>query len=381
MYYILFFRKINIFEWKTLLFSVLHYTRIGEHERVAANAQDRTIERHLLQHRPADVRSLRDNRAGQLRFRQDPCHPEGFLCNRIACSDTDNMVESFLWLGVLKKRIEVDATINSIVANELKRINRREEDLRRQAHKETPKWKTELKEKVPEKVYASLRIVFRKAFEIIFEKGTGIIEKTYKKDELSKDYQMRDFSIALNSRKDYFWLNARSDLNSLTTLLASAAEGVGLGALGIGMPDIILFTSIVLRGCYETALRYGFTYDTPEEKYFILAILECSLLKGEAWDACNERVNAMIHSPHIPTEAEMKAQMQHTADAFAVDMLVSKFIQGIPVVGVVGGLTNPIYYRKIQFYVRLKYQKRFLMKKSAYCCESAPHKCSFLSTP
>ena len=75
---------------------------------------------------------------------------------------------------------------------------------------------------------------------------------------------MRDFSIGINSQKDYFWLNARSDLNSLTTLLASAVEGVGLGALGIGMPDIVLFTSVVLRGCYETALRYGFTYDTPE---------------------------------------------------------------------------------------------------------------------
>lgn len=80
---------------------------------------------------------------------------------------------------------------------------------------------------------------------------------------------------------------------------------------------------------------------------------------------CNERANAMLRSPLIPTEAELKEQMQHTADAFAVDMLVSKYVQGIPVVGVVGGLTNPLYYRKIQLYVRLKYQKRFLMKKSA----------------
>lgn len=245
------------------------------------------------------------------------------------------------------------------------RIARREEELRRQAHKEPPKWKTELKMKVPEKVYESLRIVFRKTFEIIFEKGTGMIEKTYKKDELSKNFQMRDFSIELNNRKDYYWLNARSDLNSLTTLLASAVEGVGLGALGIGMPDIILFTSVVLRDCYETALQYGFSYDTPEEKYFILTILEGSLLKGEAWDVCNERANILLQSPHIPTEAEMKEQMQHTADAFAAKMLVSKFIQGIPVVGAVGGLTNPMYYRKTQLYVRLKYQKRFLMTKSA----------------
>ena len=128
----------------------------------------------------------------------------------------------------------------------------------RQAHREAPKWKTELKAKVPEKVYESLRVVFRKAFEIIFEKGTGMIEKTYRKEELSKDFRMRDFSIGLNSRKEYFWLNARSDLNSLATLLASAVEGVGLGALGIGMPDIVLFTSAssaaVMRLRCDTAL-------------------------------------------------------------------------------------------------------------------------------
>ncbi len=213
---------------------------------------------------------------------------------------------------------------------------------------------------MPEKVYESLRVVFRKAFGIIFEKSTGIIEKTYNKEDLSKGFQMLDYSIEINSKKDYFWLNVRSDLNNLTALLASTVEGVGLGSLGIGMPDIVLFIFVVFRDCYATALRYGFTYDKPEEKYFILTVLEGALLKGAEWDACNERVNAMLHSLHVPSEAEMKEQLQHTADAFATDMLVSKFVQGIPVVGAVGGLANPVYYRKIHRYVRLKYQKRFL---------------------
>ena len=208
---------------------------------------------------------------------------------------------------------------------------------------------------MPEKVYESLRVVFRKAFEIIFEKGTGMIEKTYRKEELSKDFRMRDFSIGLNSRKEYFWLNARSDLNSLATLCVvtqiKTVENDGYDA--------------VQRVLVAPVNKFYFHYDTPEEKYFILTILEGSLLKGEAWDACSERVNALLVSPHIPTEREMKEQLQYTADAFAIDMMVSKFIQGIPVLGVVGGLANPVYYRKLQQYVRLKYQKRFLMAKSA----------------
>lgn len=251
-----------------------------------------------------------------------------------------------------------------IVSRELKRIARREGDLRRLAYRDPPKWKAELEKKVPEKLYDSLRSVFRKAFEIIFEKGTGLIEKTIKKEDLSKDFQMRDLSVELNSLKDYYLQNVRSELGSLTALLASTVEGVGLGALGIGMPDIVLFTSVVLRGCYEAALQYGFTYDSPEEKYFILTLLEGSLLKGSAWDQCSERADELIRSSRTPTEAQMKEQLQRTSDAFALDMLVSKFIQGIPLVGMVGGLTNPLYYRKIQRYVRLKYQKRFLLAKS-----------------
>ena len=112
--------------------------------------------------------------------------------------------------------------MGNMVEKELKKLARREEELRRQAHREEPRWRAELKTKVPEKVYASLRTVFRKAFEIIFEKGTGIIERTLKRDELTKDYRMRDLSVGLESKKDYHWLNARSDLSGLTALLASA---------------------------------------------------------------------------------------------------------------------------------------------------------------
>ncbi len=259
---------------------------------------------------------------------------------------------------------EKGTMMGNIVSRELKRVFRTEEELRRQAYKERFKWKAELEAKVPEKVFESLRIVFRKAFEIILEKGTGIIEKTYNKDELSKDFLVRDYSVGLNSRKDYFLLNARSELSSLAALLASTVEGVGLGALGIGIPDIVLFISVILRDCYETALRCGFEYDTPEEKYFILAVLEGSLLKSEAWDACNERVDGMLTSLSAPSDGEMKAQMQRTADAFAVEMLAAKFVQGIPVVGIVGGLTDPLYYRKIRRYVHVKYKKRYLLTKT-----------------
>ena len=43
-------------------------------------------------------------------------------------------------------------------------------------------------------------------------------------------------------------------------------------------------------------------------------------------------------------------------------MLLLKFIQGLPVVGLIGGAANPVYYRKVMRYVQLKYHKRYLLE-------------------
>ena len=58
-----------------------------------------------------------------------------------------------------------------------------------------------------------------------------------------------------------------------------------------------------------------------------------------------------------------KSEIEDTSKVFATDMLVLKLIQGLPVVGVVGGVFNPVYYNKIMNYVRLKYHKRYLLGK------------------
>ena len=220
------------------------------------------------------------------------------------------------------------------IDRELMRISRAEEKLRSNAFKDDSKWKALLESKVPEKVLVNLQAVFKKAFEIIFDKGTGLIEKTYKKEELEKGFLVRDYALDLEMRqKDLFMLNASAEMSGLVSLAASAVEGIGLGALGM------------------------------EEKYFILTVLEGSLLKKEAWDTCSSLVDEMMVSLPTPAVEELQSQIRHTSDAFAFDMLLTKFIQGIPLVGIVGGLSNPLYYRKILSYVKLKYKKRYILSK------------------
>lgn len=61
-----------------------------------------------------------------------------------------------------------------------------------------------LAEKVPEKLQGTLDSAFAKAFGMIFEKGTGIIEKTFKKDELRKIDDMLIAYIEQNEVPDNY---------------------------------------------------------------------------------------------------------------------------------------------------------------------------------
>lgn len=112
-------------------------------------------------------------------------------------------------------------------------------------------------------------------------------------------------------------------------------------------------------------MKYGFGYETPEEKMFILKMLEAAMVTGENWAGLNKEINICIEQAVqvMPTEEEVRRQMEKTADAFATDMLVTKFIQGMPIVGIIGGAMNPVYYRRVMAYVQLKYRKRYLLHK------------------
>lgn len=252
------------------------------------------------------------------------------------------------------------------VERELEQIAKEETRLLRQAEKYVPaRWKETLESKIPEKVYDNLRKAFCRAFELIFEKGTPLIEKTYQKEELEKEFQVRDFAVDLKKdRRELRKMKSRIGQNNLANIAVSTAEGVGLGVLGIGLPDIVLFVSMILRGTYETALQYGFAYDTPGEKLWILKLLECSMQNGEGWIACNEEIDRMLRQEFAdPDSDELKKQIRSAADAFAVDMLLAKFIQGLPLAGIAGGLANPVYYNRILKFVQMKYRKRYLLKK------------------
>jgi len=240
---------------------------------------------------------------------------------------------------------------------------------RRAAMKRTQRGYMEaLKRKIPEKAREKLEWAFCKAFGAVFEYGDGVLDKTYAREKEGLRFIARDLGFVMDG--DSTALRKFSDIGAASdslNMLLTTVEGVGLGALGIGMPDIVLFVGMLLRGVREASAQFGRDSDSESEKLLTLCMLEAAMLSGEDWVEKDNAVEHMLACPEsVPTApGAAEQQLQRTAAAFATDLLVLKFVQGMPIVGLVGGLSNPVYYRKVMSYVRLKYERAYIMEAMA----------------
>lgn len=178
---------------------------------------------------------------------------------------------------------------------------------------------------------AALEMAFCKAFFMIFEKGTGIIERSYNKESLGEDYEIQNYAVKVKgTRCQLRRMNTHAQMAGLGNMAAATAEGID--------------------------------YHLPKERMMILKMMEAAVSKGKKWSRLNTEVDEYME--RLPekewSDSEIKVQIGRTSRAFAADMLVLKFIQGFPVAGILGGLGNPVYYHKILQYVGMKYQKRYL---------------------
>ncbi len=220
-----------------------------------------------------------------------------------------------------------------------------------------------LDEYVPEKLRSALNTGFFKAFQLIFEKGTFVIEKTYNKEKHKASFMTNEYAESVSQNKRTLSGASRNSAAAhRKNLLLSGAEGIGMGVLGIGLPDIPVFTAMILKSIYETALSYGYDYDTEEEQIFILKLIEASVSHGDDLYTRDKTLNHFIYSGK-PFKITKKAQMIRTADSISAELLCTKFLQTIPVVGVIGGAYDVIMLNRILKYADFKYQRRRLFGK------------------
>ena len=136
-----------------------------------------------------------------------------------------------------------------------------------------------------------------------------------------------------------------------------------MGAFGAGLPDIALFVGFILRSVYEIALDYGYEYESEAERRFILMIIEGAVSYGTDLRRIDARINAYIERNELPTDYNEKQQIERTAAGLSKELLYMKFLQGVPIVGIVGGAYDVVYLKMITEYANLKYKRRFLLKK------------------
>ena len=161
------------------------------------------------------------------------------------------------------------------IKNEFKELVREEEKfINRNIVVKENKWQEKISKYVPDTLDKTLNTAFCKAFGLVFEKGTGFIEKTYNKEKREQDFKVNEYSADLRNNKSSIKKFGRLAFGSKVLNMAiSTAEGVGMGVFGMGIPDIPVFLSVILKSIYETALHFGFGYETEQEQMFILKII------------------------------------------------------------------------------------------------------------
>lgn len=241
---------------------------------------------------------------------------------------------------------------------------REEKFLRRYAEPGRNALKRKLEEWVPEKLMETLHAAFMKAFGLVFEKGTGVIASAGRLEERQRTFQVNAYAAELREdRKTLRVFSREAAKAGRGNVLLSGAAGVGMGIFGVALPDIPLFTAMLLKALYETAESFGFDHSSPSERMYMLRLLEAALSDGEDLRRNNQALDVYAQTGVWPEAADLKHQMEATARRLSEALLCGKAVQNIPLVGAVGGAGDAVIMDRTRRYAAIKYEKRFLLRR------------------
>lgn len=220
--------------------------------------------------------------------------------------------------------------------------------------------------KIPAGLRETLHKAFVKAFQVVFDKGDGVIRKAVRTNKRQQEYIIRQYNVdKKESRKNLRKFHKAASGAGRGSVVLSSAAGIGMGVFGVALPDIPLFTAMLLKCVYETADTYGYAIETDREKVLALRIIEAALSDGEVLEMNNREIDGYFQDGYWIRELTLEEQIRSAARQLSEAMLYSKFLQNIPVAGVIGGAKDGIYLRRVQQYAAIKYRKRFLLRRKA----------------
>lgn len=262
--------------------------------------------------------------------------------------------------------------IKKVISKQLTKIDKKERKILAQKKNKFYEEKVspiaeKLEEKIPQKLKDTLDAAFYSGFKLVLSKGTKYIEKLYDKDKIQLEHDIKNYAVEkAGTKKSIKNLDSLSKKSSLINTGISTLEGGGLGLLGIGLPDIPIFITMIIKTIYEISLSYGFNYEKEEEQIYVLNLICGALTTGAEQQEYNEKLERL--SSNIDGGGaviyDLEAEVKQASKVLSKSMVNSKFIQGLPIVGVVGSVANFKVINKISKFSKLKYKKRYLKLKS-----------------
>lgn len=259
--------------------------------------------------------------------------------------------------------------MKKILDNEFNRLKKKEEKLLNKKDsfiksKISPFTK-KIEEMIPKKLENTLEAAFYNGFKIVLEKGSKYIERSYNKEDIEFEHEINDYAIKKKlNRKTIRNMDKQSKRSGIINKSISTVEGTGLGLLGIGLPDIPLFLAMIIKTVFEISLSYGFDYDKQEERLYILTLISAALCNEKDTKNLNKKLDILSEKidSYERFEINMEETIKETSNILSDSLLLSKFIQGLPIVGVLGGITNYNVINKVSVFASIKYKKRYLSK-------------------
>lgn len=260
--------------------------------------------------------------------------------------------------------------LKKIIDKQLKKIDKKEKKILNKKNSKVYEEKVspiinKVEESIPDRIKLTLDNAFYQGFNTVLSKGTKYIEKLYDKEKLQIEHDIKNYAIEKSAtKKKIKELDSISKKSNFVNATISTVEGGGLGLLGIGIHDIPLFITMILKTVYEIALSYGFNYEDELEQVYILNLICGALTSGDElrkYNSILEQLSDDIFN-NKPNNYILDEEIRNTSKVLSQAMLTTKFIQGVPIIGVIGGIINFKVINKVSTYSKLKYKKRYLQK-------------------
>ena len=221
-------------------------------------------------------------------------------------------------------------------------------------------------ESLPAVYKETLDLAFYQNLMMLLDPEKDVVSGLINREELEEKFHRLDRAVDADAGfKALGHMEREAAKLNGSELSAAALEGLGLGSIGIGSPETVILTLLMLRTLYETALLYGFNIDHPWEKDLALMLLSAAFSSGE--DAYREQ-QALTRvlkgladgvTPEIDREKRIRAAASHMAGS----MSLQKFVQGIPVIGAAGLFFNSAAIKRLQTLSRCVYKQLYLQMK------------------